>query len=126
MKKRFVTFFSPGSFVAESTCKCIASWDVKKAVEMMADIKERHGARPYCFQFHTMKRGLRDMNPHEIDRSGRYFVNCKVQTLEDVEAEGPDSATLAQNMRTNNWNRVVTTTSGYKWTQPLQENDVVL
>jgi len=126
MKKRYVTFFSPGTFTAEQTTQCVASWDVKHALKILPDIVERHGATPYCFQFYTMKRGLRDMTPHEIDRSPRYFIDCKVQTLEDVEAEGPASATLAQNMRTNNWDRIATTTKGYKWSQPMKENDVVL
>ena len=126
MKKRFVTFFSPGTFVAESTTKPVASWDVKKAVGMLSEIRERHGARPYGFQFYTMRRGLRDFEPVEIERSSMYYVNCKVQTLEDIEAEGPASSTLAQNMRSNDWKRVITTTEGYKWTQPFRDGDVVL
>ena len=126
MKKRYVTFYSPGTFVAEQTVKCVASWDVKKAVAMLPGITERYNAKPYGFQFHTMRRGLRDMHPKEIERSPMYYVNCKVQTLEDVEAEGPVTATLAQNMRSNNWDRVITTTEGWKWTQPLRDGDVVL
>ena len=110
MKKRFVTFYSPGTFVAESTTKPVANWDVSKAVEMLSGIRARHGAHPYGFQFYTMRRGLRDFEPVEIDRSPMYYVNCKVQTLDDVEAEGPSSKTLAQNMRTNHWKRVITTT----------------
>lgn len=126
MKKRYVQFFSPGTFVGEKTTKCVPNWDVKKAAAMMPDIVERHGARPYGFQFYTMSRGLRDFEPKEVDRSPMYYVNCKVQTLEDVEAEGPMSATLAQNMRSNNWERVVTTIEGYKWTQPFRDGDVLL
>ena len=126
MKKRFVTFYSPGTFVAEQTTKCVASWDVDKAVAMMSGIEERYGAKPYGFQFTTKKRGLRDMEPHVIDTSPMYYVNCRVQTLEQVEAEGPATKILAQNMRSNNWDRVVTTEEGWKWTQPLRETDVVL
>ena len=126
MKKHFVTFYSPGTFVAEQTTKCVASWDIKKAVEMVAGIEERYGAKPYGFQFHTKKRGFGDFDPKESERGPFYYVNCRVQTLQDVEAEGPDSATLAQNMRSNKWDRVVTTIGGYKWTQPLKEGDVVL
>ena len=85
MKKRYVTFYSPGTMVAEQTTKCVASWDVDKAVKMMADIEERHGARPYGFQFTTKKRGLRDFEPRVIDTSPMYYVNCVVQTLEEVE-----------------------------------------
>jgi hypothetical protein len=126
MKKRFVTFYSPGTFVAEQTTKCIASWDVQKALKLLPEIEERYGAKPYGFQFSTKKRGLRDMEPHEIERSPFYYVNCKVQTLADVEAEGPKCAILAQNMRSNKWDRIVTTTQGWAWSQPLNENDVVL
>ena len=126
MKKRFVTFFSPGTFVAEQTTKCIASWDVEHALKLLPEIEERYGAKPYGFQFYTMRRGLRDFEPKEIDRSGTYYVGCRVQTLEDVEAEGPATRILAQNMRMNNWDSVVTTMEGWKWTQPLREKDVVL
>lgn len=126
MKKRFVTFYSPGTFVAETTTKGVANWNVEKAVEMMASIEERYGAKPYGFQFYTMRRGLRDFEPKEIERSPMYYVNCRVQTLEEVEAEGPVTATLAQNMRTNKWDRVVTTQEGWKWTQPLRKGDIVL
>jgi len=126
VKKRFVTFFSPGTFVAESTTKDVASWNVAKALKMMGEIEERYGAKPYCFQFYTMRRGLRDFKPKEVDRSPMYYVNCKVQTLKDIESEGPESATLAQNMRSNNWKRVITTTEGYKWTQPFRDGDIVL
>lgn len=126
MKKRYVTFYSPGTFVAENTTKLIASWDVKKALKMLPDIEERYGAKPYGFRFTTKKRGIRDMEPHVIDTSPMYYVNCKVQTLEDIEAEGPESSTLAQNMRCNNWDRVITTTEGWKWTQPFRDGDIVL
>ena len=124
MKQDFVTFYSPGTMVAEHRTIEIASWNVTKALEMMTDIEERHGARPYGFMFMTKKRGFRDFEPKVIKRSGMYYVNCKVQTLEDVEADGP--VVLAQNMRSNGWDRVVTTTEGWLWTQPLQEGDTVL
>ena len=126
MKKRYVTFYSPGTFVAEQTTKCVASWDVDKAVEMMSGIEERYGAKPYGFQFYTMKRATNDMNPHEIERSGMYYVGCRIQTLADVEAEGSSTRILAQNMRSNKWDSVVTTKEGWKWTQPLREKDVML
>ncbi len=126
MKQDFVRFFSPGTFVAESTTKEIASWNVTKALEMMADIEERYGARPYGFQFFTKKRGWRDFEPKEVKRSGMYYVNCKVQTVEDIEAEGPASAILLQNMKANGWDKVVSSTKGWSWTQPLREGDTLL
>lgn len=91
---------------------------------MLSDIEERHGARPYGFQFHTKKRGWRDFEPKEVKRSGMYYVNCRVQTVDEVEAEG--QSVLADNMRTNGWDRVVTTTRGWSWSQPFKEGDTVL
>lgn len=62
MKKHFVTFFSPGTFVSETSEKPIDSWDVDTAVEMSTQILERHGARPYGFRFSTRERGQEDLD----------------------------------------------------------------
>ncbi len=124
MKKHFVTFYSPGTMVSEQTTKEIVAWDTDIALEMMAGIKERHDAHPYGFRFTTKKRGFLDFEPKETDRSCMYYVNCKVQTLEEICAHGPEI--LCQNMKTNGWDRVVTTTQGWEWSQPLKEGDVML
>ena len=127
VKKQFVTFFSPGTFVAEQTTKCVANWDVDKAVEMMAGIEERYGAKPYGFRFHTMRRGLRDFKPKEIERSGMYYVNCKVETLAEIEERNdPKDKIMIENMRCNKWDRCVSTTEGWGWSQPLRKGDIVL
>ena len=127
MKKRYVTFYSPGTMVAETTRREVASWNVDKALKMMEGIKERHGATPYGFCFTTMKRGLRDFTPREVDRSGMYYINCKVQTLEEMEkTHNPAESTLLQNMKTNGWDKIVTTNSGWAWSQQLKDTDIVL
>jgi hypothetical protein len=127
VKKNYVTFYSPGTMVAETTRREIASWNVTKALKMMEDIKERHGATPYGFFFTTMKRGLRDFEPKETARSGMYYVNCRVQTLEEVmESHNPAESTLLQNMKTNGWDKIVTTKSGWAWSQQLLDEDTVL
>lgn len=113
--------------VAETTRQEVASWNVDKALKMSEEIKERHGARPYGFRFTTMKRGLRDFEPKEIARSGMYYVNCKVQTLEEIEkTHNPAESTLLQNMKTNGWDKIVIAKSGWAWSQPLRDTDIVL
>ena len=127
MKKNYVTFYSPGTMVAETTRREVASWNVDKALKMSEEIKERHGARPYGFCFTTMKRGLRDFTPREVDRSGMYYVNCRVETLEEIERRGdPKESILLQNMKANGWDKMVSTKSGWAWSHQLHDTDIVL
>jgi hypothetical protein len=51
MRKHYVTFYSPGTFVSESSTLSIEDWDTAKAVEMAKNIQERHGAKPYGFRW---------------------------------------------------------------------------
>ena len=71
MKKHFVTFFSPGTFVSETTEKEIDSWDVEKAKELARSIKERHGATPYGFRFITRSRNDDELDSKVSDRSNK-------------------------------------------------------
>lgn len=127
MKKHFVEFLSPGTFVAECTEKEVPSWDVDLAVAMMADIQERHGARPYGFRFTTRGRGPDDLDSKQIAKSPMYYVGGEVETLEDVlERNDPGEAILRSNMTGNGYKRIWTSTKGWKWTQPLNDDDVVI
>jgi len=127
MEKHFVTFYSPGTFVAETSEKPIDSWDVDAARKMAESIEERYGATPYGFRFTTRSRGPDDLDSKVTAKSPMYYINCKVQSLEYLEARGrADERILVSNMKCNGWDRVVTTTKGWKWTQPLEANDVVL
>ena len=61
----FVTFYSPGSFVAEETTKPIASWDIEAAKKMARTVSERYASKPYGFQFTTRSRGPKDLDSKE-------------------------------------------------------------
>lgn len=127
MKKHFVTFYSPGTFVAEQTTKPIDSWDIDCAVAMSTAITERHNAKPYAFQFTTRERGPDDFDSKEVARSGMHYIGGKVETLTQVEARNdPKEEVLRSNMRINGWNRIWTSTVGWKWSQPLRDDDIVI
>jgi len=127
VKKDYVTFYSPGTMVAETTRREVPSWSVAKVLKILPDIEERYGAKPYGFRFTTMKRGMRDFAPREVAQSNMYYVNCDVQTLEELEERGEkEERILLQNMKTNGWDKIVTTKSGWKWSHPLQDGDIVL
>lgn len=127
MQKHFVTFRSPGTFVAEETTREIASWDVSAAVAMARGIVERHGSKPYGFFFTTRGRGPSDFDSREIARSPMHFLGGTVETLDQVAARNdPKEENLLWNMKHNGYARIVTTRSPWKWTQPLGDDDVVL
>lgn len=127
MEAHFVTFYSPGTFVAETTGKPIPSWDVDLAVAMSADIQERHAARPYGFRFTTRARGDVDLDSKVIATSPMHYLGGKVETLAEVEARNdPKEEILRSNMRCNGWDRIWKSTQGWQWTQPLKADDVVI
>lgn len=127
MKKHFVTFYSPGTFVAEETTKEIKSWDVDLAVAMSKSILERYDATPYGFVFTTRERKSEDFDSKEIDRSGTYYLGGKVLTAQDIEKENnPDNEILLRNMKNNEWKKIVRNDNSWRWIQPLRDNDTVL
>ena len=127
LEKHFVTFYSPGSFVAETSTKPIESWDVTTAVEMAKSIKERHAAIPYGFRFSTRSRGEEDLDSKETCHSPMYYLGGKVETIDEVKARGDSNdRILISNMQSNGYGRVVTNINSWKWTQPLNDDDVVL
>jgi hypothetical protein len=127
MEQHFVTFYSPGTFVAETTAKPIDSWDVDKARAMAAEIVERYDAKPYGFRFTTRGREDHELDSHEIAHSPMHYLKGRIETLAQIEARAdPKESILLGNMRSNGWNRVITSVEGWKWTQPLNDGDVVL
>lgn len=127
LKKHFVTFYSPGTFVAEDDTMPIDGWDVEKAVEMARSITQRYNATPYGFQFTTRARNDEELDSKIVQKSPMYYLGGKVETLEEVEARNdPDERTLLANMRGNGYDRIIVNTNSWKWTQPLHDDDIVL
>jgi hypothetical protein len=127
MKKHFVVFLSPGTFVHETSEKPIASWDVEEAKKMARGIKERHGATPFGFYFITRSRGSEDLDSKITDESNMYYLGGKVETLAEVKARATkDDSILISNMECNHYDRIITNTNSWKVTQPLNSKDVVL
>jgi hypothetical protein len=127
MTQHFVRFYSPGTFVSESNTEKIDAWDIDKAVEIAKSIVQRHNARPYGFEFITRGREDGELDSKVISRSAMYHLGGKIETLEELEARNdPEEKILRNNMRSNKWDRVVVNTNSWKWTSPLEGNDIVL
>lgn len=127
MKQHFVTFFSPGTFFAEDTTKPIDAWDVEKAMEMARSITERYSAKPFGFRFTTRSRRDEELDSKVTAISPMYFLGGTVETLEQVKARATDEdRILVSNMECNGYKRIITNNNSWRWTQPLDDDDVVL
>lgn len=127
MKKHFVEFLSPGTFVSESTQQDIDSWNVEQAKIMARDIKERHGATPYGFRFITRERKDNEFDSKVVQTSGIYFLGGRIKTIEElILINDPKDEILIWNMKNNGYDRVIENMNSYKSTLPLTKDDVVL
>jgi len=136
MKQHYVEFCSPGSFFNESSIKRIDSWDIEKAVDLSADIKERHGATPFGFKFITKlehqpipdgEGGTLEVKPKIIEQSGMHFLGGTIETYDDVvNRNDPKESILQSNMRCNRWWLVIINTNSYKSCQPFSEKDCII
>lgn len=134
-EKHYVTFYSPGTLMSETTTEPIRAWNRELAVAMSKTIVERYGARPFAFRFLTRleaepvrtDRGTMTVEPKETARSGLHFLGGTILTLSDVETRAdPRDAILISNMRCNKIERVVENTNSWKSVTPFAPGDVVV
>ncbi len=127
MERNFVTFYSPGTMIAEQTTQPIDAWDVEEAIRRARSVVERHSSRPYGFQFTTRSRGDDELDSGVTARSPMYYLGGRVVTREEIETRNdPNEETLRYNLRVGGYNRVVVNENSWRWTMPLRADDVVL
>lgn len=127
MEKHFVTFFSPGTFVHETTEQPIDAWDIEKAKDLAHGIVERYGATPFAFQFSTRTRGPDDLDSKVTAKSPNYYLGGKIETLAEVEARNdPKEEILRSNMRGNGYGEILVNTNSWKVVVPFRDGDVLL
>jgi len=127
VSKHFVEFFSPGTLWSETTIQPVDNWDVVEATRMSRTVVERHGARPYCFRFITRERTKEELDSKITNKSPFYYIDCVVETLEDIEQRNdPNEDILRSNMRNNNIERIARPKTGWSGAYPVGKDDVVL
>lgn len=128
MRKHFVTFLSPGTFVAETTTKEISSWSADEAMRMADDIVERYSATPYGFYFTTRERDDDDLDSKEVERSNLYYLGGDIITLEELNKRNdPKEEVLRWNAKANGWKQFLVNGNSWRWCQPFDpEKDVRL
>lgn len=127
IKKHFVTFYSPGTFVSESDTKPIDDWEVDAAIAMARDITQRYSATPYGFQFSTRERGPDDLDSKETCRSSMYYLGGKIETLAEIKDRNDSSErVLLSNMEGNGWDKIIVNTNSWLFRGPFIAGDVLL
>lgn len=127
LTQHYVEFYSPGTFVSETTAKPIPAWDVDEAVRMATSVSERHNATPYGFRFTTRGREDDELDSRQIAKSPFYYLGGTVETLAGVKARATDAdRILISNMECNGWDRVITNCNSWRVTRPLEDDDVIL
>jgi len=125
MRKHYVDFLSPGTFVSEESSAPIEDWDTHKAAQMATHILERYGARPYAFRFRTMltrdplpdgEGGLFQVQPKEVAKSGLHFICGEVIRYDDIPDDDKARRILKANMRNTDCALAVETRNGYRHT----------
>ncbi len=130
-EKHYAEFFSPGTFVSETSVLPMETEDPKEAVARWNTITERYGAKPYAFQLFTQLHhdDVDDFKcrPKELRRSGMYFLGGTIRTAEEILAgTDPKEDILRSNVRCNDISAVVTNTNSFKSTHSFQKDDVVV
>lgn len=135
MKKHYVLFLSPGTFVDEQSLKPIDQFgDVAAAVDRSKSVTERHGARPYGFRFITRMEhapipdgegGTLAVEPKTLVETGTYFIDGRLRKYDEVVAENdPKESILRSNMR--QMPIVVETQNSWRHTAAFNEGDFVV
>jgi hypothetical protein len=127
MKKEFVTFYSPGTFVHEMRTLPIDSWNVKLATKMASSITERYDATPFGFRFSTRSRGPDDLDSKITAESPMYYLGGTVRTIDEVlSGTDPNEEILRCNVSGNKFKRILTNDNSWRVTVPLEDSDIVL
>lgn len=134
MRKHFVTFFSPGTFVPEQSSREIPSWDTVAAVEMANGILERYNAHPYGFQFITKlcadpvpdgEGAVLSVQPREVERSGTHFLGGELRRFEEIP-KTKENSTLLANMRCNDMPIIIENSNSWRFTGAFHEQDCIV
>ena len=131
--ERLIEFHCPGTFVDEVTSRAVPEelFTVEHAVALAPTILQRHNAKPYGFHLvirtweETEEGGKTLRSDPEVDRSGCYYLDGKVLTLDDIP-DTEENSILRSNMQCNDIPAVVRTQNSWRHTAELQRGDVVL
>lgn len=124
VKKHFVKFFSPGSFVDEVSVYEIEDWDTKKAILISKKVNERYNSKPFAFIFITKENDGTTLDSRTTAKSGLYYLNGEIKTLQNIiDENNNENRILISNMKNNGWKKVIITNTPWKKVSIFDDNE---
>lgn len=128
-----IEFHCPGTLVDEVVSRVVHEdfFTVNYAVGLAADTFARYQSRPYGFHMvirtwkETVVDGETFRSEEKTDRSGCYYIDGEVLTLDDIP-DTKENEILRSNMRGNDIPAVVRTQNSWQHTGELRPKDIVL
>lgn len=129
--KHYATFYSPGTFMPESSTVEFPSIDLKAIAKKAEGISERYGAKPFGFRVETQEyeKIEKDGKVFKTDTkttfsSGMYYLTGRVLTLKDVP-DTEENSILRSNMESNK-KVCVENTNSYRHTTFFNKEDKII
>lgn len=116
-KELYVSAYSPGTFVSESSSYKVEDKCLKTAIKKISKTIERHGAKPYGFRFE-------DGNGKSL--GGMYYVTGRLIKFEEISDNDEELSILKLNMRCNNFPIVIENKNSYRFTGPFNPEDCII
>ena len=121
MLKHYVQYFSPGSFVSETSDKEIPSRSLDHVLPMKKN--------SYSYGFLFFDREETKINGEVLkgkkkNYSSTHYIGGRKMNATEVKAEVKNNATLLSNMKINEWKYVVKTKFGQF--MPFEKGDIMI
>lgn len=96
-------------------------------MELARGITERHGAKPYGFQFSTRGRSDKELDSKVIKSSGTYYLGGKIETRDEVFARNdPKEGILRSNMDCNGIDKIIVNDNSWRFMGEFKDDDTLL
>jgi len=122
--EHWVEYFIPGSLFSESDYVKLQTRNVAAAVAKMPKNAFAFQLYDVCVREGVLEDGKKITDRKEENRSGRYYPDGKLYSLQEAIADHGEKSILVSNMRCNKWDPLVKTRLGNH--QPFEKDDMII
>lgn len=133
-KYYLVTYYSPGSFVSETSSARFKNFNLASFVKRAKSISERHGSKPYGFTVEEKEEPVSmpvvegfkvEVEPNTLSSSGTYYITGNLIFYDDIK-NNKEKAILASNLYNNSLGIGIENCNSWKFTGDFERNDFIV